>query len=337
MSGARIIAIETHLPEKTVTNEDLAVDNPDWRMDDLQAKLGVVERRVAAEGETASDLAFEACRKLLKHTDAGSVDYLLYCTQSPDYYLPSSACILQERLGLSRDIGAFDYNLGCSGYVYGLHMAKALIATGEARNVLLATADTYNKYIHSKDRTVRVLFGDGAAATLIGASDEGPGEIGQFVLRTDGRGYQNLMVPAGGLRLPHSSDTSREVTDESGCIRSKDNLFMDGPAIFAFAISCVPKIVRDILTKAQLTPDQIDFYVYHQANKFMLDQLFQRNRIPESKVLRCYEKMGNTVSSSIPLAIHQGLRDGRIRPGHRLLLVGFGVGYSWGAGVITWG
>jgi 3-oxoacyl-[acyl-carrier-protein] synthase-3 len=337
MSKARIAAIEAHLPERVLTNEQLGAENPDWRMDDLEQKLGVVERRIAAEGETASDLAFEACRKLLDRTSAADIDYLLYCTQSPDYYMPSSACILQDRLGLQREIGAFDFNLGCSGYVYGLHMAKCLIAAGEAQKILLVTADTYSKYIHPNDRTVRVLFGDGATATLIESADDGPGELGPFLLRTDGRGRENLIVPAGGLRLPKSPDTAREATDESGCCRSKNNLFMDGPAIFSFAISSVPRLVREILAKAGLTSDQIDFYVYHQANKFMLDQLFQRSKIPESKALRCYRWVGNTVSSSIPLAVEQGLREGIIETGHRLLLVGFGVGYSWGAGVLTWG
>ncbi len=193
-----VLGIAYQLPERIETNDDLQRQNPDWRMDDLYAKSGIAKRHIAAEGQTASDLGYEAAAKLLDRqlVPRDEVDYILFCTQSPDYFLPSSACILQHRLGLGKHVGALDFNLGCSGFVYGLQLANSLVSTAAARNVLLITADTYTKYIHPRDRTVRTLFGDGAAATLVGRAVD-VGRIGTFLLGTDGKGAENLIVPAG--------------------------------------------------------------------------------------------------------------------------------------------
>jgi len=336
---ARILGISDHLPERVVTNDDLARENPDWKMDKLYEKGGIWSRHVAAEDETAGDLAFRAARELLARNlvDIDQIDYLLYCTQSPDYLIPTTACILQDRLGLGTHIGALDFNLGCSGYVYGLQLAASLVHTGAARHVLLLTADTYTKYIHPRDRTVRPLFGDGAAATLVGPSADGPGCIGPFVLGSDGRGADKLMVPAGGFRLPRSPETAREKSDEVGCVRSQDHLFMDGQAIFTFALDTVPPVITALLEKAGCALDQVDWFVYHQANKFMLDNLAASSRVPPEKMVYHLETVGNTVSSTIPMAIQAYVGCGRIRPGDRLMLIGFGVGYSWGACMLTWG
>lgn len=336
---ARILGISHCLPEKAESNEDLSRENPDWQIDRIYEKAGIRMRRIAAENQTAGDLAFEAAKKLLHRelVPVDQIDYLLYCTQSPDHFLPSTACVLQDRLKLGMHIGAFDFNLGCSGFVYGLQLAKVFIETGVARNVLLITADTYTKYIHPRDRSVRTLFGDGAAATLIGPSENGPGEIGQFVLGTDGRGAQNLIVPSGGLRLPRSPATAKEQMDEIGCIRSKDNLFMDGQAVFAFAINTVPSLVSALLEKSGFASEDIDWYVYHQANKFMLENLAQCSNIPAEKMVYHMETVGNTVSSTIPLSVEAYVEAGRILPGQRLMMVGFGVGFSWGACLVTWG
>jgi 3-oxoacyl-[acyl-carrier-protein] synthase-3 len=337
--GARILGISYHLPEKVVTNDDLGRENPDWKMDKIYEKAGIWSRHVAAEDETAGDLGFQAGRKLLERelVPAGQIDYLLYCTQSPDYLLPTTACILQDRLKLGTSAGSLDFNLGCSGYVYGLQLANSLILTGAARHVLLITADTYTKYIHPRDRTVRTLFGDGAAATLIGPPADGAGGIGDFVLGTDGSGAGDLIVPSGGSRLPRSADTARETMDEVGCVRSKNNLYMDGQAIFAFAVNVVPAVVSSLLAKTGHCVDDIDWYVYHQANKFMLENLAQCNNIPSEKMVYHLETVGNTVSSTIPLSVQAYVEAGRIKPGQRLILVGFGVGYSWGACAVTWG
>jgi 3-oxoacyl-[acyl-carrier-protein] synthase-3 len=212
-----------------------------------------------------------------------------------------------------------------------------LVQTAAARHVLVVTADTYTKYIHPRDRTVRTLFGDGAAATLVGPSNEGPGEIGHFALGTDGSGAEKLIVPSGGSRLPRSADTARETMDEVGCVRSQDNLFMDGQAIFSFAIHTVPPLISTLLTKSGLTVDEIDWYVYHQANKLILENLAQCSNVPPEKMVYHLETVGNTVSATIPLSIQAYVEAGRIKPGHRLMLIGFGVGYSWGACVVTWG
>lgn len=337
--ACEILGIDYYLPERLVTNNELARENPDWDVPAFYSKIGIAERHWAAREETASDLAFEACQKLLARQLVApeKIDYLMYCTQCPDYYLPSAACVLQDRLGLAQDTAALDFNLGCSGYVYGIGLAKALIVSGQARHVLLATADTYSKLVHPRDRTVCMLFGDAGTATLIGPTSEGPGEIWDPVLRTDGSGFGKLIVPAGGLRLPRSAETAREETDESGCTRSRNNLFMDGAGIFAFAITAVPRLIRDTLAKVGLAVDDVDWFVYHQANKFMLEELFTRSKIPPDKAVMSFEKVGNTVSSSIPIAIKNYQDAGNIQPGHRLMLVGFGVGLSWGAGMLTWG
>jgi 3-oxoacyl-[acyl-carrier-protein] synthase-3 len=332
-----ILGIAYHLPPRIETNADLARENPDWRMKDVFAKTGIDARHIAAVDETASDLGYCAAVRLLEQSlvPVEEIDYLLYCTQSPDYFLPSGACILQHRLGLGRHVAALDYNLGCSGFIYGLQMAKSFVQGGFARHVLLITADTYSRLLHPRDRTVRVLFGDGAAATLVGPA-RNLGRVGHFVLGTDGSGADKLIVPGGAFRLPRSSETGREVTDANGCIRSRNHLFMDGPAIFAFAITTVPRAVDQWMREAQLAPKDVDWYVYHQANQSMLDHLASASAIPREKLVLEMEQVGNTVSASIPIALERWVERGRIRSGHRLLLVGFGVGYSWGVCDVTW-
>ncbi len=220
--------------------------------------------------------------------------------------------------------------------MYGLQMAQSFVTSRAARNVLLITAETYTKFIHPRDRTVRALFGDGGAATLIGSTN-GDGEIGDFVMGSDGGGAKNLIVPAGGWRHRASPETAEEHTDEAGCVRSQEHLFMDGPAIFAFAISTVPKAIDKLFAKNGLSADDIDWFVYHQANRFMLEQLAIRSKVPSDRMVIDVEEVGNTVSASIPIAVQRAVEAGRIRAGQRLLLVGFGVGYSWGVCCVTWG
>lgn len=333
-----ILGIDYYLPERVETNDDLGRENSAWQMDRFESKCGISSRRIAAPDETASDMGFLAAQKLLGRqlVPADEIDFLLYCTQSPDHFLPSSACILQDRLGLKNEIGALDFNLGCSGYVYGLYLAKQFVETGAARNVLLITADTYTKYIHPQDRSVRPIFGDGAAATLIGNAPDGKGLIGDFVLGTDGAGAKNLIVPSGAMRLPRSEETSRETTDIVGCVRSKNNLFMDGMALMSFAVTTVPKAIDGLLIKTGLSLEEIDWFVYHQANLFMMKHLAEASQIPWEKMVFSMKDIGNTVSASIPIAMARYLDEGKIVPGQKLALVGFGVGYSWGACIVEW-
>ena len=259
---------------------------------------------------------------------------MLLCTQSPDYLLPTTACVLQDRLGLPTRCAALDFNQGCSGYVYGLALAKGLIAAGIARNVLLATAETYSKYCHPHDRSVRVLFGDAATASLV-TGDAGGARVGAITLGTDGSGYRNLIVPAGGARLPRDAQTGAEHTDDGGSTRSDENLYMDGPELFAFTLKRVPEAVRTTLAAAQLDQRDVDWFVFHQANAFMNEHLRAKLKIPRERTLTRIADVGNTVSSTIPLTLCSSA--GELQKGQRAMLVGFGVGYSWGAAMLDWG
>ena len=298
------------LPERTLTNDDLVEVYPEWTAEKIVAKTGIVSRHVVGENQSALDLGERAVRQLLDNADVkkGDVDYLLLCTQSSEYKLPSSACLLHERLGLRKDAGALSFDHGCSGFIYGLSLAKGLIVAGMAKNVLLVTAETYTKYIAIEDKSTRTIFGDGAAATLI--DEEVAAKIGAFSLGTDGSGAEKLIV-------------------------RDDKLFMDGPEIFNFTLDVVPKTMNDVLAKNILTRDDIDLYVFHQANKFMLDTIRKVNGLPRDKFYVNLENTGNTVSSTIPIALKQLDEAGRLKAGMKVVLMGFGVGLSWGATIIT--
>ena len=330
---ARIADIAMHLPEKVLRNDELAAIYPDWSSEKIFEKTGIAERRVAAPTETAGDLALQAAHNLFAQgtVSTSDVDFIILCTQAPDYILPTTACILQSKLGISRNAGALDVNLGCSGFVYGLSLAKGLIETGSAKCVLLLTADTYSKYIHPMDKSVRTLFGDAAAATAITAVESEMASIGPFVFGTDGSGAKNLIVEAGFYRLPASTDTSIDHVDDSGNVRSQDNLYMNGAEVMTFSLKEVPKAIEVLLLKAGKTKEEIDFFVLHQANKFMLEALRKKLKVPEDKLPILVENCGNTVSSTIPIAMHQLLKQGQLQRGQQLVLVGFGVGYSWAA------
>lgn len=321
--------IAYHLPERVVTNEELVKEFPEWSVEKIADKVGVNERRVVVE-ETATDLAVCASEKLFSKgtVQKEDIDFVLFCTQSPDYKLPSSACIIQDRLGLGMHCGAFDYNLGCSGYEYGLAVAKGLIVAGVAANVLLLTGETYNKYLHPRDKGNRTIFGDGATATVI--STEGFAEIGAFSLGTDGSGAADLMVKSGGARFPDKLDDVKY--DEGGNPVSSDHLFMDGQEVFMFSLVRVPRMVKDVLVKNGLQMDDIDLFVFHQANKYMLEHLRKKLKIDENRFFVNLANVGNTVSSTIPIALCEAREQGLLKG--NVLLAGFGVGLSWGATVL---
>ena len=334
----KISNITYSLPNITLDNEDLAKQfQSGWNSKKIFRKTGIRTRHVATTEKT-SDLALAAAERLFSESGfpKEDVDFILLCTQSPDHFLPTTACIVQDGLGIPTTCGALDFNLGCSGFVTGLALAKGLIASNLAKNVLLLTVETYTKYIHPQDRSVRTIFGDGAAATLITHEDGDPCKIGEFVFGTDGSGANNLIVPAGGMALPRSEETAIETTDEQGNTRSLNNLYMNGPAIFNFTLDTVPGTVRSLLQKAGMEIDDIDLYIFHQATKFMLDSLRDKIGIPEEKFYFNMEDKGNTVSATIPIAIRDALDEGKIKKGDKLMLVGFGVGYSWTACVIEW-
>jgi 3-oxoacyl-[acyl-carrier-protein] synthase III len=342
---AIIRAIEYYLPDHILANSQLEEDFPEWSAGKIAEKTGIFERRIAADHECSSDLGVAAAQKLF---DSGvcqpsDIGYLLFCTQSPDYFLPTTACILQDRLGLNKGVGALDFNLGCSGFVYGLGIAKGLIETGQTDNVLLITAETYSKFIHNGDKSTRTLFGDAAAATLVqhvGVSETTACEscmgIGPFVYGSDGSGANNLIVPTGGMRNRYPKGEGEAVEDEFGNLRTIENLYMNGPEIFAFTLRVVPKSVKQLLSRAGITLDDIDLFVFHQANQYMLDHLCKKIKIPKEKFYIGLRDCGNTVSSTIPIGLKNALNDGILQPGQLVMLVGFGVGYSWGATLIRW-
>ncbi|MBN3728445.1 ketoacyl-ACP synthase III [Burkholderia sp. Ac-20379] len=334
-SRAAILDIASHLPDGVLGNDALAALYPEWPAEKILAKTGIRERRIAADGETASDLAFAAAQRLFAKgtVSAAQIDFVILCTQAPDYILPASACILQHRLGIPTHAGAFDVNLGCSGYVYGLSLAKGLVETGAARCVLLLTADTYSKYLHPLDKSVRTLFGDGATATAIGVDEHGDAggaePIGPFVFGTDGRGAGNLIVRAGLFREPRSAASAVEREDASGNVRTDEHLYMNGAEVMAFSLAEVPRAADRLLERANLARDDIGCFVLHQANRFMLEALRKKMKIPEDRFPILVEHTGNTVSSTLPLALEQLRADGRLARGTRAMLLGFGVGYSW--------
>ncbi|NQU24614.1 MAG: ketoacyl-ACP synthase III [Candidatus Nealsonbacteria bacterium] len=315
--------IVIHLPEAVEDNAQLAAENPRWNMDVIYEKTGIRARHLATADQCASDLGVAAAEKLFTrfNIDRSSVDFLLFCTQTPDYPLPTTACLMQQRLGLPTSIGALDFNLGCSGFVYGLSLADGLIRSGSARRVLLITAETYSKYIDPADRLLRTIFGDGAAATIVDAAERP--SLGPFVFGTDGRGADSLMVPEGGARPKHEAMRPRKRK------RWPSRLYMDGPELVKFTLQVVPPAVDRLLEAANWDRDRVDMYLMHQATTFLLDHLRDRLKLDEEQLPEALQECGNTVSSTIPLLMHDLRSCGRLKPGKRSLLIGFGVGFSW--------
>ena len=333
--GAGVRAISYYLPPKVVDNKALVEEFGTWTDEKIHQKTGIRERHIV-DGELVSDLATRAGEKFFEEhgIDRDEIDFLLLCTECPDYYLPATACVVQDRLGLKKTTGALDFNLGCSGFVYGLALAKGLIGTGIAMKVLLITADTLSRTVHPKDKSTRTIFGDAAAATLVEGSDTA--RIGDFVLGTDGSGMDKLIIPAGAWAAPRSPETAVERTNKWGNTRTAENLYMNGPEVLKFTVETVPPAVRQVLEIHSLKLEDIDLFVFHQATKLILEHLRKEIGIPEEKFYTNIENKGNTVSATIPMALRDAADQGRLRPGDRVMLVGFGVGFSWGATILRW-
>lgn len=313
--------LEYYLPEDRLNNEELVANQPDWTAEKIHSKTGIAERRISAEGETAGDLAEKAAIKLFDSgiCKAEDVQFILLCTEAADYLLPCTATLLQDRLNIPKTAGALDFNLGCSGFVYGLSLAKGLIETGQVDNVLLLTTDTYTKFIEPDDIGVRAIFGDGAAATFLEATESDQDLIGPFVFGSNGAGYDKIIVKAGGARHPMPDDSVQR------------KLEMNGPEVFSFTISTVPRTVKKLLEDANMNLDDVDKFIYHQANTFMLEHLRKKSKIDEDRFLVDMEDIGNTVSASIPIAFKRALERNEVKSGDRVMFVGFGVGLSWAA------
>ncbi len=330
MNRAYIKEVSYYLPKKILKNIDLIKEFPEWSVEKVTNKIGISERHISAENETSLDMAVRAAENLFEEHNIrpDEIDFIILCTQSPDYFLPTSACILQNRLGIRKSCGALDINLGCSGFVYGLAIAKGLLLADIAENVLFITSETYSKMIHIKDKGNRAIFGDAAAATLI--SKKGFAEILNFNLGTDGSGSDNLIMATGAFRHPAKKDDA--FFNEEGNLISSDHIFMNGTEILSFTLETVPLIIQDILLKNNLTKEEIKTFIFHQANKYILEFLKKKLKIEEERFYYFIEKIGNTVSSTIPIALYEARQEGKI-DGYTLIS-GFGVGYSWGGCVL---
>lgn len=324
-----IKSIEYYLPEKIVTNEDLQKENPKWNLEKVAEKSGVYQRHIAGNKETAYDLSIKACEKLFRSYDKHNIDGIIYCTQSPDYIMPSNSFLIHNYFDLKENVLAYDFNHACTGYIYGLAMANAFIKAGMAKEILLVNADTYSKYINLKDRSTRVLFGDGAAVTIVKAVNEQKGII-DIKLESYGAGYNKFWIPAGGLRSPKSDETSIEVENDRGNIRSQNDIEMDGFNVWSFINSVVPKQVNGVLKKNNLEKSNIDQYIFHQASKMTIESIMRLMKLNENKVHINIRDKGNTVSASIPIALKDAIGCGKVCRGSTLVLSGFGVGLSYG-------
>jgi 3-oxoacyl-[acyl-carrier-protein] synthase-3 len=325
--------IEYALPERIEDNEYLGEERPDWDMERVGERAGVFARHIAADDETALDFAERACAKLFEAVpDAkDEIDLLIFCTQSPDYVMPPNAYVLQKRLGLKESIFAYDFNLACSGYIYGLAMAQAFIRSGMRKRALLVTGDTYSKFIHKGDRSARTLFGDGVAATLVGTTDDETVGLLDLEIGSAGADFDKFMIPGGFCRIPSSPKTREETTDKSGNVRTLEDIHMDGMGVLTFINSRAPKQIKKLLKRNDKTLEDVDRYVFHQASKLTLDSLERALKMPEGKSYRNLDRVGNTVSASIPIALKDALDEGAVKRGDLLLLSGFGVGLSWGS------
>ena len=336
--AAFVNGISYYLPIHELKNEELSLEFPEWSVDKITKKTGIYSRHIAAADECVSDMALNALNKLILEygISRSSIDYLILCTQSPDYQLPTTACIVQDRAGLSKNCGAIDFNLGCSGFVYGVGLAKGLIESGQAKNIVLITAETYTKIIHPKDKANRTLFGDAASATLITSEpnyDYHTAKILQLAYGTDGSGYDKLIVKNSGNK--REDKKSFDFFDENEDFTSnEDYLFMNGREIFNFTAFEIPPFINKTLEKNEVEIDDISKFIFHQANAYMLEFLRKRCKIPEDKFYISIKDVGNTVSSTIPIAYNRLINEGGLQKGDKFLLCGFGVGLSMGAVIL---
>jgi 3-oxoacyl-[acyl-carrier-protein] synthase-3 len=332
---ASIQAISYILPEQTYTNEEFFAEFPGSKQTSLD-KVGVRKRHIVSPGQTSADLAYLAAEKLFAEhdIDRGEVDFLLLLFTGADYYTPSSSGIVHHKLNLRNDCGALDIMIGCSAFAYGLSVAAGLIAAAGLKKILLLTASSLTNTLHPKDKSSRFVFGDGAAATLITAG--GNGNMGSFVFGNDGQGYEKIIIRDGGSRNPLTPESYAETQDEFGNVICDANYYMDGIGVFQFSMKRVPTLVADVLAKAGLQKEDIDLYVFHQPNVFLNENIRKKIGIPEEKFVHCIAETGNTVQSTIPIALYESEKNGRLKRGMKVLVASFGVGLSWSGAIIDY-
>ena len=326
MRGSTIAGIGHYLPERVLTNAELErlVDTSDeW----IVSRTGIRERRIAAPEQASSDLGLEAAREAM--ADAGvtaqDLDLIIVGTATPDMLFPATACVMQDRLGAKR-AGAFDLSAACSSFVYGVAVAHGYVSAGLAETVLVVGAETLSKITNYKDRSTCVLFGDSAGAAVIRPAEAGQGFL-SFYLGADGAGGSLIAVPAGGSRLPASYETVE---------REQHYMQMNGREVYKFAVRVIPRAIEEAVRRAGLHLEEVDWFVPHQANIRIIDAAAQRLGQPREKFYVNVERFGNTSSASVPVALYEAVRSGRIRPGHLAVLVAFGGGLTWASCAIRW-
>lgn len=328
-SNIGISAISACVPSQTERNADLDYFMSEEEIRKAIHNIGIEERRIAAKGVCASDLCFKAAEKLLEDNpiDKSTIDVLIFVSQTSDYHQPATAPLLQHRLGLSKDTLAFDINLACSGYVYGLSTAYAYASQPGIGRVLLLVGETMSKIVSRYDKVNTPLFGDAGTATLIEKGDFGDA---LFSLHSDGGGGEVMMIPDGGFRNPTKAESLVDETDANGDVRNRLQFRMDGMAVFNFGMSEEPRDIKNLLDEAGLDLSQLDLLIYHQANKFMTDFFTKWLKYDKSKTPYSIRKFGNTSSASIPLTIVTELKD-KYPERKNVILSGFGAGLSWGS------
>lgn len=325
-----ISGISYALPSGQLTHEELQERFGHKEMDKLIKNTGILNRRVCLNNECASDLAFNAAKKLIdkNNIDSTSIDLVIFSSQMPDYLMPTTACILQDRLGIPSSAGAYDINLGCSQYLYAHANAFAMIKSGLAKKVLVMTADTPSRIVNKMDRSVVPLFGDAGTAAIIENVEEGSG-YQDFYFGSDGSEHKALIWPSSGLRKRHSPDTALELKDKLGSIRSEDDMYMDGQKIFIFTLKTVPASIKNMLEKNKINIEDIDYFIFHQASELILNTITKKLKIPQEKFNRIYKNRGNSGGSTVGIALNEAIESGKIKPNSKILLSSFGVGLSW--------
>ena len=324
-----ISAISACVPSRIERNADLGYFMTEEEIQKAIKNIGIEERRIAEKGVCASDLCFKAAEKLLEdgHVDRNEIDALVFVSQTADYHQPATAPSLQHRLGLSKDTLAFDVNLACSGYVYGLSAAYAYASQPGIRKVMLLVGETMSKIVSRRDKVNTPLFGDAGTATLVEKGDYGPSA---FSLHSDGSGSEVMMIPDGGFRNPTTIESLADETDANGDVRNRLQFRMDGMAVFNFGMSEEPRDIKNLLAEAGLDLSQLDLLIYHQANKFMTDFFTKWLKFDKAKTPYSIRKFGNTSSASIPLTIVTELKNAYSER-KNVILSGFGAGLSWGS------
>lgn len=333
-SNIGIAGIAACVPKQTIDNYHYTQYFPEDVVRKVVDKIGIYERRFADEHTCASDLCFAAAERLIAdlQVDKNEIDVLIFISQTPDYRMPATAFLLQERLGLPKTTMAFDLSLGCSAFLYGLSVGYSLLQQPHIRKVLLLDGETRSKVYSPKDRKTAFLFGDAGAAILLEKGEKYGNSY--FSLNSDGSMADTIKIEGGGYRMPSSEETLRErVVDEYGNIRSLEHGYMDGDDVFNFVASKVPKDIKYLCAEVGEDVQSMDYYLLHQANDFMNQFLVKKLKLDEKKVPSSIAKFGNTSSVSIPLTIVSELQN-QLSGNKKLMLSAFGVGLSWGTAIL---